>query len=268
MRHISIIIMGLLFTATSCMPAQSIKNTSLVCYGDFLLDQVNDMEYVIVEPQFFSPSDVRQLKQQNEKVLAYISLGEINKSAASYPEIKEETLDYNKIWNSYVIDIAAPKTRAVLLENIVRHLELQGFDGLFLDNIDNYTIYGPTPHRAEELYAFLKEIKSRFSKSVIMQNAGLLITDQTAPYIDAIAIESVASDYDFKENEYQMRSTKVFKERMSDVQSVHLEHQIPFLLIEYAATKKMRNQIHKKLKKYDLPVFVGQIDLQKFPEFQ
>ena len=267
MRPINVLIMTFLTAITSCMPALTAQQSALFCYGDFEPRTVSGLEYVVLEPVLFSKADVDQLKSQNKKVLAYISLGEVSVTAGHYPGIKEETLQKNEIWDSYVIDINAPKTREALMILIEEHLEDKGFDGIFLDNMDNYTIYGPTPGKKDAMLSFLKDVKLRFRESVLMQNAGLLILDETLPYIDVVAVESVATDYNFQNNQYRLRNSKDFEDRLTSVKNAHERTGIPIVLIEYADTKKLKKQVEKRLSKVDFTLFIGQIDLQKTPVF-
>ena len=268
MRPINIIWMILLTAITSCMGSLTAQNSVLFCYGDFYPQAVSGLDYVVVEPVIFNAADVAVLKSQNKKVLAYISLGEVSAVASHYEKVKSETLAKNEIWNSHALDISAPKTRAALMDLIVEHIEDKGFDGLFLDNIDNYTLYGPTPEKKEALVSFLKEVKFRFRESVLMQNAGLQIVDATEPYIDIVAVESVASDYNFDTQQYQMRSNDGFEERLNNTLEIRDTYNLPILLIEYADSQKLRTEILNRLKPYQFDVFVGQIDLQKIPEFR
>ncbi|SCY17924.1 Glycoside-hydrolase family GH114 [Nonlabens sp. Hel1_33_55] len=261
-------IFSFLTITSSCKTVQHTVHNALICYGDFYPNTVSGLDYVVVEPQLFSPEDVSLLKTQNKKVLAYISLGEVNAAAVHYQEIKKETLQYNEIWNSYVIDIAAPQTREALFSLIEEHLAVKKFDGLFLDNLDNYTSFGPTPNNKAALVSFLKELKVRFRESVLMQNAGLQIVDATEPYIDIVAVESVASDYNFETQQYQMRSNDGFEERLNSTVEIRDTYNLPILLIEYADSQKLRTEILNRLKPYQFDVFVGQIDLQKIPEFR
>ena len=69
--------------------------------------------------------------------------------------------------------------------------------------IDNYTIYGPTPQKKEALISFLKALKTLYPELKVMQNAGLEVLEETHHFIDAVAVESIASNYDFDKNPYQ-----------------------------------------------------------------
>ena len=248
--------------------AQKQESKILFCYGDLYPEQIKGYDYVILEPVFFSKDDVAVLKSQNKNVLAYISLGEVNVAAPHYNSIRSETIGTNQEWNSRTLNIGAPITVASLNRQIDEHLADKKFSGLFLDNIDNYTEFGPTPHLKDYLIGFLKDVKLRFRESVLMQNAGLFIIEDLRSLIDIIAVESVATDYDFEKKKYQLREKEDFRERLQRIENIKNQYCIPILLIEYAESIKLKNNVEKRLKAVELDYFIGQIELQKPPLFK
>nr|WP_169933259.1 endo alpha-1,4 polygalactosaminidase [Nonlabens sp. Ci31] len=257
-----------LLSAANLSHSQKQQGKILFCYGDFYPQDIKGYDYVIVEPTFFNTEDVQTLKSQNKHVLAYISLGEVNEAASHYDEVKNETIGVNKQWNSHTLDISAPATINALKNQIEDHLAVKKFDGLFLDNIDNYTEFGSTPQLKDSLVGFLKGVKSRFRESVIMQNAGLFIIEDLRPLIDLIAVESVATNYNFEKDTYQLRDKKDYKERLDRIKEIQKLHKIPIILIEYADTEKLKKKIKSRLKASQFDLFIGQIDLQKTPRFK
>src|SRR6478672_3295910 len=94
------------------------KNTVLVCYGRLSPESIKGYTYVILESQHYSIYEIKRIKSQNEKVLAYISLGEVNGNAAHYNLLKDSTLGKNDIWDSYYLNLKAEKTSQILLDII------------------------------------------------------------------------------------------------------------------------------------------------------
>ncbi|HEA31153.1 MAG TPA: hypothetical protein ENH91_14365, partial [Leeuwenhoekiella sp.] len=142
------------------------------------------------------------------------------------------------------------------------------FDGMFLDNIDNYTIYGPTPSRKEALVKFLAKTKQKFPDAYLMQNAGVLILEDTQPYINSLAIESVATAYDFEKCKYKLRKESQFLSILHDLEKAHYDYELPIILIEYANTKKLYHEIVDRIASTGWPFFIGAIELQSIPQFQ
>jgi polysaccharide biosynthesis protein PelA len=266
MQHIKLLILSLMIIATSYYTsAQNTTEKILFCYGDLFPKDAVGFDLVVLEPIHFSTDDITTFKNNNKIVLAYISLGEVNEGARHYTQLKDVTLGKNYIWNSYVLDISNAETKSVLLQLIERHLKLKGFDGIFIDNIDNYTKWGPTPEKLPALVSFLAEVKKQHPKSYILQNAGLLVLPETRPFIDAVTIESVATNYDFTSKTYKLRAKKDFKNILENIQRLKKEHDVPMILIEYATAKKQRTEIKKRIENKGIPYFIGAIELQTMP---
>ena len=207
------------------------------------------------------------LKSQNEKVFAYISLGEVNKNAPHYPILKNNTLGKNKIWDSYYLDLNSKKTIEILMI-LVDELFAKGYDGLFLDNFDNFTIHGPQKEQKTAIVNLLKMIKEKYPNKSFIQNAGLDLIAETTNYVDAIAIESIATDYSFKQKKYSLREKSQYETLMNRLQSIHTTYDEPILLIEYANTPTLAKQVEDRIKNFDFEYFIGNIELQSVPNFK
>jgi hypothetical protein len=253
-------------TATHVLAQNAHNNKQvLFTYGDFYPIDVSGYDIVVLESAYFDSEDVAVLKQQNNRVLGYVSLGEVNEAAAHFPEIKELTLGKNDIWNSHILDIDNQETREALFA-IFEHNMTKGLDGMFLDNIDNYTVFGPTPHKKEGLVKFLRDLEIRFPEIFLFQNAGVSILEDTFPHVDAIAKESIATDFDFKEEKYKLRDSETYMVLLGELEHVDKEFDIPIILIEYADTPELREAVKQRLNDTSWPYFIGKIELQNVPE--
>ena len=257
---------GLNLLSGSCA-AQKLNSDAklLFTYGDFYPEKTSGYDIIVLEGAHFDSGDVSILKKQNKTVLGYISLGEVNEAVAHFPELKDKTLGKNDLWNSHILDMEDAKTRAALMSIIDRNLE-KGLDGMFLDNIDNYTQFGPTPNKIRFLVSFLQEVKLKYPNIVLMQNAGISILKDTAPFIDLIAKESIATNYSFTANKYQLRKEEVFQELAGELQQAQKEFDIPIILIEYADDRKLKQKVKTRIEGFNWPVFIGKIDLQTVPD--
>lgn len=258
MRYIKYL-SALLSFGITLYPAQDNKKV-MVCYSDFYPNKVKNYDFLIVEPTYFNSADVHTLKTNNKIVLAYLSLGEVNKNSEMDKALKAFTIGENKIWNSRILDLGNKETTQYLSKLVDSYLEL-GFDGIFMDNIDNYTQWGPTPNRLVDLLLFLTKTRQKYPSIYLMQNAGLEILDQTASLINSLAIESVATDYNFKTKKYRLREAKDFNLKKSELQEVMKQYQLPLIVIEYADTPQLKQQVEKRLKGQDWSIFTGKIEL-------
>lgn len=242
-----------------------LKNDSvLVCYGKLAPEVINGYKYVILEDKHYSKTDINTIKSQNKKVFAYISLGEVNQYADHYEVLKNSALGKNKIWNSYYLNLASEKTISVLM-TIVDALFQKGYHGLFLDNIDNFSTFGEQKRQKNELIALLKKMKLAHPKKEFIQNAGLDLVGETYKYVNCIAIESIASDYLFENKTYNLRNAKEYSDGIERLIAINKTYQIPIILIEYADTKKLYDQIKIRIDTTTFDSFIGTIDLQHLP---
>ncbi|RAR48468.1 endo alpha-1,4 polygalactosaminidase [Flavobacterium lacus] len=242
------------------------KSTVLVCYGKLDPVKIKGYNYVILEEKNFKKEEISLLKKNNKNVLAYISLGEVNSNAIHYNLLKNRTLGKNNNWNSYYLNLKDKSTPVVLMSLIKKVLD-KGFDGLFLDNIDNFSSFGPQFSQRNDLIELIKRIKKTYPNHTLVQNSGLELIPDTKNFIDSILFESVATDFSFIDNLYKLRENSDFLERLKNIKKLSTTYKIPVLLIEYADNKLLYDQIIKRLSSTNFEYFIGKIDLQAIPDF-
>ncbi len=267
MRLIKMFLFLLPSVLAGAVPAPSVtKSTVLVCYGRLNPADIRGYNYVILESQFYNVYELRKIKSQNGKVLAYISVGEVNANAPHYAKLKGLTVGKNEIWDSYYLDLDSEKTRKVLMDIIKAKIDM-GYDGFFLDNVDHYTSFGAQPKQRATLVSFLKQIFEAYPEQTFLQNAGLELVPDTAPYVDAVIIESIATDYTFADKKYKMRDQAQFDQYVTRLNTVRDQYKLPVILIEYADTKALHDEIVKRIRPLKFEYFIGKIDLQSIPEY-
>lgn len=256
-------IMMLLFSFGSLFAKT--KPNFLVCYGKFDIVKVKGYDLLIVEAAHFKYSDIQFLKKYNKKVVAYISLGEINENAKDFKFLKETTSGKNNDWNSHYLDLTAEKT-VVVLNNRIKNIFFIGYDGLFLDNIDNFTSFGPMFNQQSNLIKFVKAVREVYPDKLLVQNAGLEIVNKTEEFVDCVLIESIVTGYDFNEKKYQLRSDAEIKQRLDVINQQFYNSKIPVLLLEYANKTKLKREVSKILKTTKYSFSISEITLQKIPD--
>lgn len=245
------------------------RNNVFLCYGKVPVHEIMNYTYVIIEASYYNSAEVAILKQHNQYVLSYISIGEINKYTSFYKKGKAYTIPgKNNIWNSYYLDIKQKPLQKIILEDINNKINTKGFDGLFLDNVDNYGNYGKQKHLRTYLISFLKNLRQVYPNIFLMQNAGLDLVNETHGLINSIGIESIITAYDFEQKKYLFRAKNELKTKISLIKKIEKEYTIPFIIIEYMDSKKGKNKILRKMKKFKWDIFIGQIDLQTKPVFK
>lgn len=267
MHHIkTILILAIITSCTkSKLSSQNLPQT-LVCYGKIDVTNIKGYKLLVLEESIYTKEDIEILKKNNTKVIAYLSLAEINADAKYYSYLKDYTLGKNNLWNSFHLDLSSAKLRNKLL-TITNEIIEKGFDGLFLDNIDNACMFGPNPQFKDDLIGLIKEIREQNEAIYLVQNSGLEIIERTAKYINMVALESVITHYNFETKTYGLRDKTESNKRLINLNELVDKYQLHILLIEYANTLSLFNETKNLLIKSGYSHFIGNIDLQKVPEF-
>ncbi|WP_420385702.1 endo alpha-1,4 polygalactosaminidase [Roseivirga sp.] len=256
-----------IFSVTSVNCQEYQNATVLVCYGDLNPDKIQQYKYVILESEHFNPFDVKLIRENNQQVLGYLSVGEVSQSRDYFDQIKDKTLGKNPLWDSYYLDLDDPKTRNLLM-GLVDKIVKKGFTGLFLDTVDAYGPWGAHAEKTASYVSFLSEIKAKYPGLHLMQNAGLQIVPRAKDFINSIAIESVVTDYNFDKGDYRMRRTSESIERINDLTVVHNQFALPIILIEYADSQSMFNKVKSQAARLKWDYFIGNIELDRLPEYK
>ncbi|KYG78804.1 endo alpha-1,4 polygalactosaminidase [Roseivirga echinicomitans] len=256
-----------MFSFSGLFAQKNQQSTVLICYGKVNPDQIRGYKYVILESEHYTAFDVKLIKENNENVIGYISVGEVSDGRFYYDELKESTLGKNKIWESYYLNLEDKTTLDVLISFVDKMVE-KGFDGLFLDTVDTFAKWGPYPNMGDDLVNLLKRIKDKYPEIHLMQNAGLSLVPKSAKYIDSIAIESVATNYSFDNSEYRMHRWDEFYKRVEELQEIRKKYQLPVILIEYADSKKLYQKVMQQIAPLKWDYFIGSIGLQSIPKFK
>ena len=266
MLHIKVYLWLLPLVIISTMIEHQDKNTVLFCYGKVKPSLIKNYRYVILESAQFTSAEIKQIKKTNKNVLAYVSVGEVNQTSKHFYALKGLTLGKNKNWDSHYLDIKSEKTKNILI-SIIQESFNKGFDGMFLDNIDNYSIFGQQKEDHKELVKLIKFISEKFKNKLFIQNAGIEFLPETSNYINGVVVESVASDYSFTDKKYALRDKKDFETRINIINEASKKYNTKFILVEYADTKELYDKIATRLSKFNFNFFVGKIDLQTIPNF-
>ncbi|WP_297889981.1 endo alpha-1,4 polygalactosaminidase [Sulfurihydrogenibium sp.] len=97
-------------------------------------------DWLILDPDTFSWEKFDEkfyIKKKKSKIIAYLSLGEIEPYRNYYKDIKKEwILGENKAWKTYIADIRNKEYQKFLLDKVLN--KLNRYDGFFFDTMDSY----------------------------------------------------------------------------------------------------------------------------------
>lgn len=150
------------------------------------------------------------LKARDRSLLGYLSLGEVEEGRAHFRAVEAEglLLMRNQYWQeSRMVDLRDPRWRARVLDQLVPAVLAKGFDGIFLDTLDNAAhLERLEPERFRGMTAAARDLvlamRARFPQARIMLNRAFEILPEVEQAIDIVLGEAVYATYDFEREEY------------------------------------------------------------------
>ena len=197
-------------------------------------------DVVVLDPHGHPPLPL--VKRYGSLVLAYVSLGEINTQHPEFAAVAREpwVLAANPSWpDARGLDVTAPAYERWLLDRVVPAALAGPVNGLFLDTADSALERErsePQRYRgtARALERVLTALKRRNPRALLLLNGGLPLAERLPEVIDGVALESIWTDYDFKNKTYLVRPAAEAEARAALLGPVTALG-LPVFTIEYAA---------------------------------
>ena len=200
-------------------------------------------DVVVLDPHAHPPLPL--VKRHGSLLLTYVSLGEVNTNHPEYAAIAGEpwVLSPNPSWpDARRLDVRAPAYERWLLDRVVPGALAGPVNGLFLDTADTaLDLEQADPRRfkgaARALERVLAEMKRRHPRALLMINGGLPIAERLPTVLDAVALESIWTDYDFKAKAYRVRPAAEAESRALLLNRV-VALGLPVFTLEYTAADR------------------------------
>ena len=117
--------------------AFGIGNGMLEGNASDVAERLGDYDVVVVDGEEASAGVVAALQDEGSVVLAYLSVGTIEKWRGWYHDLKRYRLSAWQDWkDEWFADVSKEGLRDALADEIAPDILAKGFDGLFLDNVD------------------------------------------------------------------------------------------------------------------------------------
>lgn len=221
--------------------------------------------------------DLLPLKEEDKVILGYLTLGEVDKNSRSYALLKERNLilQENPNWKgSYYVDMRDPLWAKIVLEDLIPSILRQGFDGLFLDTLDNPLAL---EEQNREKYAGMRDaalhmvqaIRMHYPSIKIMMNRAYGILPKVAPLIDMEMAESLYAGYDFGKKEYKLVPDADYQAQLQILQGIKKKHpKLKIYTLDYAAPsdRSAAKEIYRVERANGFIPYVATIGLDKIIE--
>ncbi|RSN68721.1 hypothetical protein D9Q81_05220 [Candidatus Korarchaeum cryptofilum] len=195
-------------------------------------------DWIIVDPDnpYVKPGSGKA------KLIAYISVGEIEEYRSYFDEIKKYAIGYNPVWGAYVADVRNPEYRNFLIERVARSIVERGFDGFFLDTLDSYKLVADGNERSfvDALADFVIKLKQKYPDKLIVINRGFEIFDSVKDYIDGFLFEDLFWGLDENLNYVPVSD----EERAYYLEKLkHISEKVPVIVVDYVDPKDVEKRI-------------------------
>ena len=167
---------------------------------------------LVLEPHHARP--IAPLRGPGSTLLGYVSFGEVERSRPYFAGLEKAGAlrAANPNWpDARLADLRHPAWRAAVLDRLVPAILALGYDGIFIDTMDNAEAMerqDPVANRGMVAagVSLIAAVRARFPKIRIMLNRGYALLPEVAPKIDYLLGEAMASRWSFTAKRYELLS--------------------------------------------------------------
>ena len=177
----------------------------IVYYGDVNETTVNDISKfdLAILSSMIDPSSVQELNDNGVITVGYISLTTIGGWEPWASSVTDDmVIDYWGTWGEKVVNWSDERWHDIVLNEAIPYVLSKGFDGVFLDNLDQVDNYG----MQDSLIDLISKIRAKYPDIVIVVNRGFTIAEGYSSYVDYTLFEDFVTYYDFNDGTYKVWS--------------------------------------------------------------
>ena len=186
-------------------------------------ERLGAFDLIVVDGELARADEVAALRDGDSIVLAYLSVGTIERWRSWYPRLKRYRLAAWRDWkDEWFADVSKEGLRDALADEIAPGILAKGFDGLFLDNVD---MIEPKRHRKQR--DGMRDLVARLG-ALVHSEGGLLFAQNgywgfrkfgilDDGHLDGWNREDVTWTYDFDKRRYVRNSDRDRDEALDDL---------------------------------------------------
>lgn len=208
------------------------------------------------------------------ELFGYVSVGEADEARPYHAQVAAAglLLGANPNWpGARYVDLRKPAWRTLLLDRIIPGVVAQGFQGLFLDTLDDAAFLenaDPVANRGmiEAGAATIRAIRARYPSIPLMLNRAYEVAALVPNDLESILAESLTSDYDFKSRRYHMRARADLAWGMARVAELRaLNPRLSLYSLDYWDPTDQRGiaRLYEQERRAGFVAYVATVDLQK-----
>lgn len=153
-------------------------------YGAGQLDRLVGYRRVVLQGEFYSPEELRWLRERGVQTLCYLTLTEDTGPPAPW-----QREDRNPDWGGAYVHVDHPTWMEHVIGQAKAGLE-RGFDGLFLDTLN---IEWTHPEDVPHLLALVAALREETCPAYMLANRGFGLLPRLGDLVDGVLFESFSA---------------------------------------------------------------------------
>lgn len=197
------------FLSSNIQTAKPLQGRSTAFYygAEPPVDVLSQFDRLVVEADNMTSQEIQTFTAAGTRLYAYLSVGEIGPERSYVNAIDPDwVLGINPSWNSKVLDLSNTAVRKFLLQQ-VSSLQSVGYQGLFLDTMDSFTLYtrseAQVAAQTQGLVQLIREVAARYPRLRLITNRGFEVLDAVSEHVEAVAAESLYAGWDNARQSYK-----------------------------------------------------------------
>lgn len=218
------------------------RTESLVVYygSEAAIEEFESFSLVVLDDLSHPP--LGPLSHRGKTLLGYLSLGEVSNQRAYFKQVEQQglLLVENPHWpGSFMVDLRDPRWTDRVVEILVPGILQQGFDGIFLDTLDNAAYLeslDPERYQGMVLAAtkLVRTIRYHYPGIHIMLNRAFDVLEETAGELNSWLGESMLADADPASGASVLVDARLHADSVERVRRVHQRHeQLELYTLDY-----------------------------------
>jgi hypothetical protein len=214
-------------------------------YGTGALDRLRGYRRVVLQPEFYQPDELEDLRRDGVLPLAYLSLSEDQGPPA--PWQREER---NPDWGGAFVHVGHPGW----VEHVVGQAKAaiaKGFAGVFLDTLNvELTLPEELPHMLALVAAIREEAKPEY----VIANRGFGLLPRLAEFVDGILFESFSARW--LEGGYAAWSPEILEVHAQIAEQL-LQFNLDLYALDYADSPGLADFARRRAHQFGLHSFIS-----------
>lgn len=174
---------------------------------------------------------IAPLRGAGATLLGYVSFGEVERQRPYVAALERAgaLLAPNVHWpDARLADLRHPLWRATLLDTVIPAILAKGYDGIFIDTLDNAEALEARDPAMKGMVAagaaLVAAVRARFPRLRIMLNRGYAALPEAARHIDYVLAEAMATRWSFAEKRYERLSDSDWEWQATRLRAARARH--------------------------------------------